>query len=99
MKRHQRPVRFGLSCVLVAVPVAAVLFFALGVVARVIKSDLRVPPDMAKILSIYLLMAIGLHGGYELGKADLGTAFTAVLWALALGFVLPLVGYLLLIAT
>ena len=49
----------------------AVLFFALGFIARVIKSDLRFPPDLAKILSIYLLMAIGLHGGYELAKADL----------------------------
>lgn len=76
-----------------------VLFFALGAIARVVKSDLRFPPDLAKVLSIYLLMSIGLHGGYELAKADLVTAFNAILWALILGFSLPIVGYLALIAT
>ena len=79
--------------------IPAVLFFALGFFARVIKSDLRFPQDLSKILSIYLLMAIGLHGGYELAKADLGVAFVAILWALILGFTLPVLGYVLLIAT
>lgn len=79
--------------------IPAVLFFALGFLARAVKSDLRLPQDMAKMLSIYLLMAIGLHGGYELGKADLVTAFNAVAWAIVLGFALPIIGYLLLIAT
>ncbi len=79
--------------------IPAVLFFALGFLARLIKSDLRFPPDLAKILSIYLLVSIGLHGGFELGKAELGTAMASVLWALALGFTLPLVGFGLLMAT
>lgn len=77
----------------------AVLFFALGFIARVIKSDLRFPPDLAKILSIYLLMAIGLHGGYELAKSDLMTALHSILWALILGFGMPVIGYLALVAT
>lgn len=79
--------------------IPAVLFFALGFIARAIKSDLRMPPDLAKMLSIYLLMAIGLHGGYALGKAELSTAFNAVLWAILLGFLLPLIGYALLLLT
>lgn len=79
--------------------IPAVLFFALGVIARVIKSDLRFPPDLAKVLSIYLLMAIGLHGGYELGKADLATAMNAIFWALILGFSMPIIGYLALVVT
>ena len=77
----------------------AVLFFALGFIARLIKSDLRFPPDLAKILSIYLLMAIGLHGGYELSKADMMTAVNSIVWALILGFSLPIIGYLALVAT
>ncbi len=77
----------------------AVLFFALGFIARVIKSDLRFPPDLAKVLSIYLLMAIGLHGGYELAKSDMVVALTSIIWALVLGFVLPIIGYLSLVAT
>jgi len=79
--------------------IPAVLFFALGFIARIIKSDLRFPPDLAKMLSIYLLMAIGLHGGYELAKADMVTALNAIMWALILGFALPVIGYLALVAT
>ncbi len=79
--------------------IPAVLFFALGFIARAIKSELRLPQDMAKMLSIYLLIAIGLHGGYELGKADLVTAFNSVAWGIALGFSLPLIGYALLLLT
>lgn len=85
----------GLSNLLIP----AVLFFALGFLARVLRSDLRFPPDLAKALSIYLLVAIGLHGGEELAKADLATAAYSVLWALLLGFLLPVAGYLLLIAS
>jgi len=44
-------------------------------------------------------MAIGLHGGFELGKAELGLAFNAVLWAIILGFTLPMLGYVLLLFT
>ncbi|TNF36547.1 MAG: sodium-dependent bicarbonate transport family permease [Gammaproteobacteria bacterium] len=79
--------------------IPAVLFFALGFLARAIKSDIRLPQDLAKMMSIYLLMAIGLHGGYELSKADLFTAFNAVFWAIVLGFTLPVIGYLLLVMT
>lgn len=77
----------------------AVLFFALGCIARGIKSDLKFPPDLAKILSIYLLMSIGLHGGYELAKADMMVAINSIVWALILGFSLPVVGYLALVVT
>ncbi len=85
----------GLSNLLIP----AVLFFVLGFLARLIRSDLRFPPDLAKLLSIYLLMAIGIHGGYELGQADLLTALNAVFWAVVLGLGLPVCGYLMLIAT
>jgi hypothetical protein len=85
----------GLSNLLVP----AVLFFALGFLARVIRSDLRFPPEMAKALSIYLLVAIGIHGGYELAKADPLTALNAIVWAAVLGLGLPLLGYLALVAT
>lgn len=85
----------GLSNLLVP----AVLFFALGFFARVIRSDLRFPPEMAKALSIYLLIAIGIHGGFELGKADLLTALYAIFWAVVLGIALPIMGYVILLAT
>ena len=79
--------------------IPAVLFFALGAFARLIKSDLRFPTDLSKILSIYLLMAIGLHGGYELAKADLAMAMNSIMWALILGFTMPILGYVMLMLT
>ncbi|MFY8017783.1 MAG: sodium-dependent bicarbonate transport family permease, partial [Inhella sp.] len=45
-----------------------VLFFALGVFARVVKSDLRLPEALYETLTIYLLLAIGLKGGLELSR-------------------------------
>lgn len=73
--------------------IPAVLFFALGFFAQMIRSDLKFPADLAKTLSIYLLLGIGLHGGIELAKADFSAALDAVFAALALGFLLPLLAY------
>ncbi|HEY9097667.1 MAG TPA: sodium-dependent bicarbonate transport family permease [Thiobacillus sp.] len=78
--------------------IPAVLFFALGFLAQGVKSDLKFPPDLAKALSIYLLIGIGLKGGVELSHAHLGEAFDAVTAALVLGFGLPIVAYIILLA-
>ena len=37
-----------------------VLFFLLGLIARIAKSDLRLPEALYDALAIYLLLAIGL---------------------------------------
>jgi len=71
----------------------AVMFFALGAGAQACRADLKFPPDLVKALSIYLLVGIGLHGGAELANASLGTAIQAVLAALVLGAMLPLIAY------
>ena len=78
--------------------IPAVLFFALGFLAQAVKSDLKFPPELAKALSIYLLIGIGLKGGIELSHADIGDAVNAVVAALVLGFSLPIVAYLILLA-
>jgi hypothetical protein len=72
--------------------IPAVLFFALGMLAHLVRSDLKFP-ELAKGLSIYLLLGIGLHGGMELAKADIGGAIQAVTAAFALGILLPLIAY------
>ncbi|BAM03242.1 sodium-dependent bicarbonate transport family permease [Phycisphaera mikurensis] len=59
----------------------AILFFALGVLAAVCRSDLSLPQPIPKLLSIYLLMAIGLHGGVELMHSDLGARVIGLLLA------------------
>lgn len=43
-----------------------ILFFALGVLAVLVRSDLEIPQPIAKFLSLYLLLAIGAHGGHAL---------------------------------
>lgn len=43
-----------------------VLFFFLGALAAIVKSNLRIPPAVTKLLSLYLLWAIGFRGGVEL---------------------------------
>ncbi len=66
-----------------------VLFFVLGVFARLVKSDLRLPEALYETLSIYLLLAIGLKGGIELSKQPLAALAPQVAACMALGFVIP----------
>lgn len=48
-----------------------VLFFFLGMIAVLVKSDLEIPPPVPKLLSLYLLFAIGFKGGVELIKSGI----------------------------
>ena len=70
-----------------------VFFFLLGVLARVVKSDLRLPEALYETLSIYLLLAIGLKGGIELSKQPIATLAPQVAACLALGFAIPFALY------
>lgn len=53
-----------------------VLAFLLGIVASRLKSDLKYPDSLYQSLTLYLLIAIGLKGGYKLSLA----AFDEVIW-------------------
>ena len=48
-----------------------VLFFFLGMLAVFLKSDLEIPAPLPKLFSLYLLIAIGFKGGYELVQSGL----------------------------
>ncbi|CAA6801556.1 MAG: putative sodium-dependent bicarbonate transporter [uncultured Campylobacterales bacterium] len=48
-----------------------ILFFFLGMLAVFLKSDLSIPQPLPKLFSLYLIIAIGLHGGYELSKSGI----------------------------
>jgi hypothetical protein len=74
-----------------------ILFFILGLAAAFARSDLSIPEALAKGLSIYLMIAIGLKGGVEVSK----TGFTpdlllAAAAGVALSFALPFVAFQLL---
>ena len=67
-----------------------VLFFLLGLIARIAKSDLRLPEALYEALAIYLLLAIGLKGGVQLAQQPLDTVLPQALAAIALGAAIPL---------
>ncbi|MFM2105430.1 MAG: hypothetical protein RL338_462 [Chloroflexota bacterium] len=67
-----------------------VLAFALGIVAVLVRSDLKVPEALFESLSIYLLLAIGLKGGVALSVARLDEVLLPALGAIGLGCVIPL---------
>lgn len=70
-----------------------VLFFILGVIAKLAKSDLRLPDAMYEALSIYLLLAIGIKGGVELAQQPLATVLPQALAAMAMGAAIPFLLY------
>jgi uncharacterized protein len=70
-----------------------VLFFVLGLLARLVKSDLSLPGALYETLSIYLLLAIGLKGGVELSKQSVQAVLPQVLWCLAMGLAIPCLLY------
>jgi hypothetical protein len=73
------------------------LFFFLGVVAVALRSDLEIPAQVAKALSLYLLFAIGFKGGVALAESniDLGVMLT-LLAAIALSALIPVYTFFLL---
>ena len=71
-----------------------VLFFVLGFVAALGRSDLSVPEAVAKIMALYLMLAIGFKGGFELSRQGLtGPVPLALLAGGLLSALLPCIGY------
>ena len=70
-----------------------VLFFVLGLLAALTRSNLRLPDALYEALSIYLLVAIGLKGGVELAKIEIRSILFPIAGALVLGIVIPLIAY------
>ena len=80
----------------------AILFFAFGALAGAIKSNLEIPAQISRFLSLYLLMALGLKGGFALAQSGLtvqvasglacALTLAVVVPALALQFLRRLVG-------
>ena len=66
-----------------------ILFFALGLLAGTLRSELLIPRGLVGGASLYLLMAIGFRGGAELAREGLSERFLATASAsLLMGLVL-----------
>jgi hypothetical protein len=88
----------GLAATNLSSPV--VLFFAVGVLAALARSDLTVPDAFAKGLTIYLMLAIGFKGGVAVAKNGLTWDFIAVAAAgMAIGVLIPFIAFALIRAT
>lgn len=74
-------------------PDPVVLFFILGVAARLLRSDLRVPEPLYDALSIYLLLALGLKGGTQLAGVSAPALAGQAALAVAMGCVLPVLAF------
>lgn len=66
----------------------ALLFFILGIVAVKLKSDLEIPSNSSKFISLYLLFSIGFKGGQELAHSE----FTLeIVWSVLFGILIALI--------
>ncbi|WP_366183539.1 sodium-dependent bicarbonate transport family permease [Flavobacterium ovatum] len=65
----------------------ALLFFVLGIIAAYLKSDLEIPPNSSKFISLYLLFAIGFKGGQELSHE---TFSAEIGWSILFGIFISL---------
>jgi len=72
----------------------AILFFVFGAAAGLARSNLEIPPQVSRFLSLYLLMALGLKGGFALAQSGLTSDVALSLGcALLLAIVVPAIGY------
>lgn len=67
------------------------LFFVLGIIATRIKSDLKIPANSSKFISLYLLFAIGFNGGQELAHSGFNTEImNSLFFGVIIALLIPL---------
>ncbi|MEO1251200.1 MAG: sodium-dependent bicarbonate transport family permease [Pseudomonadota bacterium] len=77
-----------------------ILFFLLGLSAALAKADITIPEAISKGVAIYLMMAIGLKGGFEMAANGLNLKIVSVMiTGVLLSFTLPAIAYALLRTT
>lgn len=75
----------------------SILFFIFGIFAGLVKSNLEIPQPISRFLSLYLLMALGLKGGFALNKSGFTPDIAISLGvAISLAILVPVLGYYLL---
>ncbi len=73
-----------------------ILAFLLGVIATLLKSDLKFPEELYLSLTIYLLTAIGLKGGYKLSLVPIFELYRPLSIAIMLGALIPVWSFVIL---
>lgn len=70
-----------------------VMFFIAGFVINLMRVDFKLPSAIYEFLSIMLLLAIGLKGGIELSKQNIGDLVGGVGLVLGMGILIPLLAF------
>lgn len=69
----------------------ALLYFILGIIAVYLKSDLEIPNNSSKFISLYLLFAIGFKGGQELSHETINSeVIWSMLFGISIAIIIPL---------
>ncbi len=69
----------------------ALLFFVLGIIAVYLKSDLEIPENSSKFISLYLLFAIGFKGGQELSHEHITSEIILLMaFGISIAAIIPL---------
>ena len=75
----------------------ALLFFVLGIIAVQLKSDLVIPENSAKFISLYLLFAIGFKGGQELSHEPFTREVgTSLIFGILISLLIPVYSFFIL---
>lgn len=75
----------------------ALLFFLLGILAVRLKSDLEIPHNSSKFISLYLLFSIGFKGGQELAHSHFTMEIVwSILFGVFIALVVPIYSYFIL---
>ena len=73
------------------------LLFVLGLIVGLVRSNLEIPSAIARFLSLYLLMALGLKGGFSLAESGFNPAILRdVVFAIGFALVIPSVSFIVL---
>ncbi len=66
------------------------LFFVLGIIATIVRSDLKIPASSSKFIALYLLFSIGFKGGQELAHSGFNKEIiNSLLFGIALASIIP----------
>ena len=71
-----------------------VLFFFLGMLAVLLRSDLEIPQPLPKLFSLYLLLAIGFKGGYEISESGINSEiFLTLTVSIVMACIVPIYSF------
>ncbi|MCX8083776.1 MAG: sodium-dependent bicarbonate transport family permease [Calditerrivibrio sp.] len=70
-----------------------ILFFIIGLLSGLLKSNLRLPSAIYDFLSIVLLLSIGIKGGIELAKSSIVSLLPQIITSVSVGIFLPIIAF------